>query len=75
MDYKELYDKYKGYSKKNVSYEEYVRLCYEMAEQDTNPEYAVAELKESERLNKGEGFRYDYEKGRTVASLVYCNTL
>ena len=72
MEYSELYNKYKKYNKNNVSYEEFIKLCYEMAEQDSNPEYAVNELKESEKYN---GFRYEYEDGYSVASVVYCNTL
>jgi len=69
------FSEYDKYTKDNVSYEEYVRLCYELAEKDPNPEYAVAELKATEKFNGDRGFRYDYEKGRTVGDLVYCNTL
>ena len=64
------FSEYDKYSKKNVSYEEYVRLCYELAAKDANPEYAVAALKASEKFNRA--FRYDYEEGRTVGDLVCC---
>ena len=64
------FSEYDKYSKDNVSYEEYVRLCYELAEKDANPEYAVAALKEAEKFNGN--FRYHYENGRTVGDLVCC---
>lgn len=60
--------KYETFSKNNVDFETYKKLCYELAAQEPDPEYAYEGLDFADKRQELEQL---YKEGKSVSSCVW----